>query len=52
MSLISHAQSMQDRLDEQFASGRTAQNEARRKYGKYFFFSFLSLVSMYYSHPA
>ncbi|KAG2225325.1 hypothetical protein INT45_005569, partial [Circinella minor] len=32
MSLISHAQSMQDRLDEQFASGRTAQNEARRKY--------------------
>ncbi|KAI7856752.1 mitotic checkpoint regulator, MAD2B-interacting-domain-containing protein [Circinella umbellata] len=33
MSLISHAQSMQDRLDEQFASGRTAQNEARRKYG-------------------
>ncbi|KAI9266450.1 hypothetical protein BDA99DRAFT_22025 [Phascolomyces articulosus] len=33
MALIGHAQSMRDRLDEQFASGRTAQNEARRKYG-------------------
>lgn len=34
MALAAQAQSMQEQLNEQYASSRNTQMEARRKYGK------------------